>query len=148
MKKRGSVGLVLMAIVGILVMLGGIGIHWYFESRGQPHKLEWIPQLVGASIAFAAFYAMDAKKAEGAGGFLLNAGVRILAVIRTGKRDDDPVITVSQGPAPSANPPAVTVEVPVPAPRADTDRGELDPVTETPPVPPLNFIPAKEKGDL
>lgn len=134
-KRHRAIGPVLLATLGILVMLTGLGLHWWSEAHGQAHKLEWIPQLIGAAIAFAGFYGMDPKGAKDGGTFILDAGTRIVGAIRPGGRrsTDPPVVT----------PAAVAVGT-APAP-------DIPPTGGFPPpgeVPPLTAIPAKERGDL
>ncbi len=131
-KRRHSVGPALLAALGIAVMLTGIGLHWWRPDIH--HEVEWVPQLIGAAIAFAGFYAMDPSRAKDGGGFLVDAGTRIVGVIRTGQRASDPVVTVTKSDEASSAP---TVELPI----SDL---ELPP----PDVPPIDRIPAKERGDL
>src|SRR5687767_6475491 len=92
-RRRRPIGPALLATVGIAVMLTGLLLHWWRPDR---HELEWIPQLVGAAIAFAGFYAMDPKGAVGGGDFLVSAGTKIIGVVRTGSRASDPVVTVTK----------------------------------------------------
>lgn len=121
--RRRTLGPTLLAVIGILVMLIGLGLHWWNPAE---HRLEWIPQIVGASIAFAGFYGMDPTRAKDGGGFLVSAGTKIIAQIRTGDRATDPVVTVTKAE--------------VPAPLAPNS-------LELPPeILPLAKIPASEKG--
>lgn len=92
-KRRQPLGAILLATIGILVMLTGIGLHWW---RPEQHsKVEWIPQLIGAAIAFVGFYGMDPKGAKDGGAFIIDAGTRIVGLVRPGGRraTDPPVIT-------------------------------------------------------
>lgn len=117
-KRRRQTGPLVLVVIGVSIMLIGIGLHWWYEAHGQKHTLEWIPQFIGAAIAFAGFYGMDPTRAKDGGAFLLDAGTRIVAVIRPGGRraTDPPVVT----------PTATTAEMPVadelelpPPPRGD-----------------------------
>lgn len=129
-KRRRAIGPALLATVGIVVMLTGIGLHWWRPDRHA--EVEWIPQLIGAAIAFAGFYGMDPKGAKDGGAFLVDAGTRIVGVIRPGGRR-------------STDAPVVMPDVPL------TDL-ELPPASQVPEqphdVPPLQVIPAKERGNL
>jgi hypothetical protein len=137
-KRRRAIGPVLLATIGVAVMLTGIGLHWWAEARGQAHTLEWIPQFIGATIAFAGFYRMDPKGAKDGGAFILDAGTRIVGMIQPGGRR-------------STDAPIVTQPVAVPV-----DELELPPPASAPvsapeqphDVAPLAAIPAKERGDL
>ena len=109
--RKHNVGPTLLAAIGILVMLTGLGLHWWFEAHGQTHTLEWIPQFIGAAIAFAGFYAMDPSRAKDGGGFLIDAGTRIVGLIRPGgRRATDPVVVT-----PAAVAPVDELELPPPA---------------------------------
>lgn len=94
-KRRRQIGPILLATLGVLVMLTGLGLHWWSEAHGVAHKLEWIPQLIGAAIAFVGFYGMDPKGAKDGGAFIIDAGTRIVGAIRPGGRrsTDPPVMT-------------------------------------------------------
>lgn len=119
-KRRRSLGPVLLATIGIAVMLTGLGLHWWAEAHGQAHRLEWIPQFIGATIAFVGFYSMDPNRAKDGGSFILDAGTRIAGVIRPGGRrsTDAPVVTPALVPAPEP-PAARSLEEPPP----DADGG-------------------------
>lgn len=109
-KRRRAIGPILLATIGIAVMLTGLALHWWAEARGQAHTLEWIPQFIGAVIAFAGFYRMDPKGAKDGGTFILDAGTRIVGLIQPGGRrsTDTPVVT-----------PATTSVLPVDIPAPD-----------------------------
>lgn len=133
--RKHNVGPTILAAIGVLVMLTGLGLHWWRPDR---HAIELIPQFIGAAIAFVGFYAMDPSRAKDGGGFLVDAGTKIVGVIRTGKRASDPVVTVTKS---VEQPGAPAVEIPIEAIDAPAD-------DIPPPVPPLGAIPAKERGDL
>jgi hypothetical protein len=109
--RKRNVGPILLAALGVGIMLTGLALHWW---KPDIHDLEWIPQLVGAVIAFVGFYAMDPDGALKGGGFIVEAGTKIIAVIRTGNRASDPVVTVTKEVEPS-EPPTVSVALPAPA---------------------------------
>lgn len=109
-KRRPRLGPTLLAAVGISVMLTGIALHWWRPDRHT--EVEWVPQLIGAAIAFAGFYAMDPRGAKDGGGFLIDAGTKIVGVIRTGKRATDPIVTVTKAVDAPRTP---TVELPIAA---------------------------------
>lgn len=91
--RRRRTGPLILVIIGVSIMLAGIGLHWWYEYRGLAHQLEWVPQLIGASIAFAGFYAMNPTRALGGGGFLVESGVKVLGIIRgNGRRSTDAMI--------------------------------------------------------
>lgn len=126
-KRRHSVGPTLLATIGIAVMLIGIGLRWWRPDRYT--EIEWVPQLIGAAIAFVGFYAMDPRGAKDGGAFIVDAGTRIVSVIRGGRRATDPPVVTP------------TAEVPIAA-------IELPPPEQPDEVPPLGAVPAKERGDL
>jgi hypothetical protein len=162
-KRRRAVGPVLLAATGIAVMLTGIGLHWWNPDRhGQ---IEWIPQLIGAAIAFVGFYGMDPKGAKDGGAFIVDAGTRIVGMIQPGGRrsTDAPVMTPTAAPSDGTTQLATTAFVltsvsgdggtggtggaSVPGP--DTPpTGGFPPAEQPHDVAPLVAIPAKERGDL
>ena len=100
--KRHNRGPTLLAALGISIMLAALALHWW---RPALYPVEWSVQCIGAAIAFAGFYAMDPTRAKDGGGFLVDAGTKIVAVIRTGKRASDPVVTVTKADDESPAPP-------------------------------------------
>lgn len=109
--RKRNVGPTLLAVVGILVMLTGMAFHYW---RPDLYPIEWSVQLIGASLAFAGFYAMDSTRAKDGGNFLVDAGTKIIGVIRTGQRATDPVVTVTKSVEPAV-PLVPPIEEPPPA---------------------------------
>lgn len=126
-RRRHAVGAVLLAVIGIAVMLTGMALHFW---KPDLYQLEWSVQLIGAAIAFAGFYAMDPKGAKDGGGFLVDAGTRILSVVREGRRATDPIVVKEVPVDPSQQP--SPVPSPVPAVDAASD------------IPPAGGFPPKE----
>jgi hypothetical protein len=111
--RKRNAGPTLLAVVGILVMLTGMAFHFW---RPDLYPLEWSVQLIGAAIAFAGFYAMDSTRAKDGGNFLIDAGTRIVGVIRTGgRRNTDPPVLTPVTPATPA-PLVPPIEEPPPTP--------------------------------
>jgi hypothetical protein len=136
-RRRHSTGAILLVVIGIAVMLTGMALHWW---KPDQYPLEWAVQLIGAAMAFAGFYRMDPDGAKDGGGFLVDAGTKIVGVISTGGRrsTDPPVVT------PAA---VVPAEPGVPAPDIPPTGG-FPPPEQPHDVAPLAAIPAKERGDL
>jgi hypothetical protein len=136
-KRRRALGPALLATVGILVMLTGIGLHWWNPERHG--EIEWIPQLIGAAIAFVGFYGMDPKGAKDGGAFIVDAGTRIFGMVQPGGRR-------------ATDPPVVTPVQPVDGTpldeRAIPPSGGFPPSEQPHDVAPLAAIPAKERGAL
>ena len=106
--RKHNVGPTILAALGILVMLAGMAFHFW---RPDLYPIEWSVQFIGAAIAFVGFYAMDPTRAKDGGGFLIDAGTRIIAVVRNGRRATDAIVPVPQ----AVVPPAVELPAELPA---------------------------------
>jgi len=78
----------LLAVIGGGVMLTEIGLHWWASFHSQSYPIGTWPVLIGAAIAFTGGFIRDPKAAEDGGGFIVNTGLRIVRVIRTGNADE------------------------------------------------------------
>ena len=92
----------LLAAIGVGVLLVELVRYWRYE-----HPIHPAPIVIGCIIGFVGFYLLDPKGAEDGGGFLVTSAVRIIGVVRGGRRSTDaPVVIAAPDPAviPTATP--------------------------------------------
>lgn len=82
-----------IALIGGGIILTELCLHWWASFHNESYPIGAWPVLVGAAIAFTGGYIRDPKAAEDGGGFIVNTGLRIMRVIRTGNADE---ITVAR----------------------------------------------------
>jgi len=94
-KKLGGV----LAALGVLTLVVELLRHWF---TGTP-IYAW-SVVIGSLFGFVGFYALDPMGAKDAGGFVEGFTVRVLGVIRAGRRSTDVKIVADA--KPSADPEA------------------------------------------
>jgi hypothetical protein len=122
MKLRTGFGIAL-ATIGLVPILIEFAFYFRSSAHGQHYDVSPWVMLGGAVICFVGGFVIDSKKAESAGGFLVDSSVKVIGVIRSGRRSSDNVIVAAPAAESVGAPPAAAQ-----------------------PVPDLQKIPAPEKG--
>jgi len=84
----------LVALIGLAIMLTEVGLHWWASFHHETYPIGAWPILIGGAVAFTGAYIRDPHAAEDGGGFIVNTGLRIVRVIRTGNADE--IVAVAQ----------------------------------------------------
>jgi hypothetical protein len=86
----------LLATIGVVIILGEVVRNWLWN-----HPIEGWVIAIGAGCGFFGFYRVDSKRAKDAFGFAVDSGVKIIGIMRSGRRSTDVVIPVTAvAPAP------------------------------------------------
>jgi len=86
-------GLFLVSIA-LLIALAEIAIHLYGKLTGHHYDIGHIDMFVALVIGFVGMYVLSPKGAKDGGQFLVNNTIRVIQVIRSGRRKSDPVTAV------------------------------------------------------
>lgn len=77
----------LLDLLGVAIIMGEVFRNWFWG-----HQMEWWVVLVGATFGFVGFYLTNPPGAITAGTFIVDSGVKIIGVVRSGRRASDPVV--------------------------------------------------------
>lgn len=80
-----------LALLGVAIILGEIVRNWMFG-----HRIEAWVVAIGCGFGFFGFYGMDSKRAKDAFGFAVDNSVKVIGVVRSGRRSTDPVVAVTE----------------------------------------------------
>lgn len=86
-------GLFLVGIA-LLISLSEIAIHIYGKFTGHRYDVGHIDLLVALVIGFVGMYILSPKGAKDGGQFLVNNTIRVIQVIRSGRRKTDSVTAI------------------------------------------------------
>lgn len=76
-----------LALVGVAIILGEIARNWLFG-----HRIEAWVVAIGCGFGFFGFYGMDSKRAKDAFGFAVDNSVKVIGVVRSGRRSTDAIV--------------------------------------------------------
>ena len=102
-------GLFLVSIA-LLIALSEIAIHLYGKLTGHKYDIGHVDLLVALVIGFVGMYILSPKGAKDGGQFLVNNTIRVIQVIRSGRRKTDPVSAIVEDELGNT----ATIEVPTP----------------------------------
>ena len=83
----------LFVTIGVVIVLGEVLRNWI-----QGHEIEGWVIAIGATFGFFGFYLMNPKGALGAYGFVVDSSVKIIGVVRSGRRSTDNIVAVAAPP--------------------------------------------------
>jgi hypothetical protein len=134
MKRPNSrVGLQLLIVLGVAIACAGVVLHLALPAKYE--RVEIIPIMVGFALALFGAYWMDPDRAKRAADGVTHAGAEVVhsyTELRTGRRKEDPVITVEKT-TPAGNPEA-TPAVKVTVTQEGGAPGPIMPAPDTPPT--------------
>lgn len=109
-------GLTLVCI-GLLIALSEVAIHFYGKVMGHKYDAGHMDLFVALVIGFVGMYILSPKGAKDGGQFLVNNTIRVIQVIRSGRRKTDIVNAVvedEQGNTATIAVPPLETEVSIP----------------------------------
>jgi hypothetical protein len=86
-------GLFLVGI-GLLIALVEVAVHIYGKFTGHRYDIGHVDLLIALVIGFVGMYILSPKGAKDGGQFLVNNTIRVIQVIRSGRRKTDVVNAV------------------------------------------------------
>jgi len=107
--------------VALLIALSEIGIHLYGKITGHRYETGHMDLFVALVIGFVGMYVLSPRGAKDGGQFLVNNTIRVIQVIRTGRRKSDSfaaVVEDESGNKATIQVPHIETEVPI-TPEAD-----------------------------
>jgi hypothetical protein len=145
----------IFVVFATLIILSEIGLHVWAALHNRQYNVSWLILLLGITIGFVGMFILNPGRAKDGGKFLVDSAVRVVQVVRLGRRAGDPMNVVVQ------DKDGNTAEFPVPR-IADNDTDTqikiplvIDPDTaeplnrrqSDPPAPPRMGGEADGKGD-
>lgn len=87
-------GGVTLVCIGVLIALSEVAVHIYGKVTGKMFDTGHVDLLIALVFGFVGMYVLSPKGAKDGGQFLVNSTVRVIQVIRSGRRRSDPVAAV------------------------------------------------------
>lgn len=87
----------LFVTIGVVTILGEIVRNYIWNHPIEP----WVVA-IGSGFGFFGYYLMDSTRAKDAFGFAVDNGVKIIGVVRSGRRSTDSVVAVTEVTQPAA----------------------------------------------
>lgn len=109
--RSHRIAAVTLATIGVLMLGGAAVIQLIGAVRGHTYEIPRTVFYVAAVIGFVGFYGLDPKRAKDGGSFIVDSAVRIIGVVRNGRRSSDvavvavPVVRPGDEPEPPAGSP-------------------------------------------
>lgn len=105
-----------VAALGLLLAFVEFGLYFRAHYLGLEYRISPYVLLAATVLAFVGGFIVDSRKAEDAGTFLADTGLKFITLIRTGRRTSDVVAVVSDTPPAPLNAP-LPPDRPVPPPK-------------------------------
>lgn len=105
--RSRKVAFVTLAVIGMLVLAAGAGVEAYAAITNRTVELPHSVYLVGMLFGFVGFFALEPQRAKEGGTFIVDSVVRVVSVVRPGRRSSDrlpPVPAEFTAPVPPAEP--------------------------------------------
>ena len=109
-------GGIALVCIGILIALAEVAVHIYGKVSGKLYDTGHVDLLIALVFGFVGMYVISPKGAKDGGQFLINSTIRVIQVIRFGRRKDDPTTAVLEddlGNTAAIQVPHLETEVPI-----------------------------------
>jgi general stress protein CsbA len=102
-------GILLVLFAGVLITIE-VMLHVMAATHDRSYSINYWMMLIALVSGFTGLYILSPPRAKDGGQFLVNNAIKIIQVVRQGRRKDDPVHAVLE----DQNGMTTTLEVPVP----------------------------------
>lgn len=79
----------MLVTLALLVALSEVGLHIYAVLLQRKYNVSWIMLLVALILGFVGMFVINPARAKDGGKFLVDSTIRVVQVIRQGRRKDD-----------------------------------------------------------
>lgn len=84
-----EIGGTLLVLFALAVAASEIGLHVFFALREKKYDVSWLMLIIALVLGFIGMYILNPLLAKDGGKFLVDNSIRVITVIRNGRRKND-----------------------------------------------------------
>lgn len=81
----------MLVLLALLVVLSEIGLHVFFAANEKRYDISWVMLIIALIMGFTGMYVLNPARAKDGGRFIVDSSLRIISVVRNGRRKEDPL---------------------------------------------------------
>ncbi len=84
----------MLVIFALLITLSEVGLHVWASMNGRKYSLSWAMLFVALIMGFVGMFILNPGRAKEGGRFIVDNTIRVLQVVRQGRRKSDAIAVV------------------------------------------------------